>query len=293
LIRVFIAIVFKIFTTPIACQRSSSMSLRRESKVETDNEKHNKWLLKKSAEYFVKHLQKSLRHCEGHRQLVKQMKDACHDSREWQVASCPCPHGIGSLQPRGRAPPACKHVVVKMLNEACAYLDQMVADIKFDATFSRERAKMWYVSAMQTGDVPEPALCAEPADTPGESTHTSAGCHEERNCALLREAAMRILLDIPSTLQHEKRRRQLLQSLDTSYTMSERLHVSWCRCRDPSDHPMFFGCKHDVAKQLYFVSNVFRERELKLAKQIEQHRAQAFAWWVAAGGLLCVPEPSL
>jgi len=146
---------------------------------------------------------------------------------------------------------------------------------------------------MQLGDVSEPALDAEPADTPGESGEASACFDEERNCALLQEAAMRIVLHIPSALEHEARRRNIVQSLETAYTNSARLHLSWCRCRTPSGQPIYFGCKHEVTKQLHFVSVIFRDREKRLAKEVEQHRAQAFSWWVAAGGLKCVPEPKL
>jgi len=206
------------------------MSSRRENAVETDNEKHNKYLLTISAEHHVKHLKKSLGQCAGHLQLIAQIKDACHDSGEWIVASCQCPHGIGSLQPPGRAPPACKHVVVKMLHAACSYLEQMIRDIRNDARESRERARAWYLDAMQLGDAPEPDLDAEPADIPEESEEASACFNEERNCFLLQEAAMRIALHIPSALQHATRQRKIAQSLATAYTSSERLHVQWCRC---------------------------------------------------------------
>ena len=207
------------------------MSSRRENAVETDNEKHNKYLLKISAEHLVKHLKKSLEESAGHVQLRAEIKNACHENRDWIVASCQCKHGIGSLVPRGRAPPGCKHVVIKLLQEASLYLDQMTYDIQIDARESRELARAWYRDAtMQLGDVPKADLAVGPADIPEESEEASVCFDEERNCNLLQQAAMRIVLHIPSALQREMRQKKLTKSLELAFSMSERLRVPCCGC---------------------------------------------------------------
>jgi len=270
------------------------MSSRRENAVETDNEKHNKCLLKKAAHHLVKNLPAYVQESAKHQQLRNKIINACHEDRDWIVTFCHCENGTGSLAPRGRAPPGCKHVVMKMLQEAIVYLKQMIDDNRHHARESRNLAQGWFLDAtMQSGGVPEadPAVCL--AVIVQESDEDSECFDEERNCELLQQAARRIVHHIPSALRHQERQKLLTDSLESAFTMSERLRVSWCGCRTPSGEIMHHGCRHQVTTQLEWSAEFFRTSEKKMAKDVEAHRAQAFSWWVAAGGVQRVPEPEL